>query len=355
MAEAWESNAAGGRLTGAESAELSGQLANLTSAGLPLGSSLAALADEMPNGRLRRAMKELARMLESGVTLSEAVEGQKRRIPAHLRGLVLAGLRAGRLGDVLGEFSGYLNVGADLKRRLWLNLAYPVLSMAIAATLFAFVSVLLVPQFEGIFRDFGIPLPGATIAVLEIASGVRAILPTLALLMVGLFLLWGAGPILLPPGTMRSLAARVPIVGRVWRWTSLAEFCHLLGLLVENRLPLSESLRLTGEGVVDSDVTVTCQKMARDVESGRDLAQAMSRCWLFPAELPRLVSWSEQQGSLPEVLHMAGEMFAARASAHSTFAGALIGVLAVLLILWGMFTVVAGLMLPLIILMNKLS
>jgi type II secretory pathway component PulF len=343
------------RLTGAESAELSGQIANLTHAGLPLAPSLAVLADEMPKGRLRRAMRELARTLESGVSLSEAIEGQKRRIPPHLRGLILAGVRAGRLGDVLGEFSGYVDVGADLKRRLWLNLAYPILSMAIAAVLFAFVSVIIVPQFEVIFRDFGIPLPAATIAVLEIASAVRAIMPTLALLMVGLLLIWGAGPFVLPPGTLRGLAARVPIVGRVWRWTSLAEFCHLLGLLVESRLPLPESLRLTGEGVVDSDVTVTCQKMAQDVESGQDLAQAMARRWLFPAELPRLVSWSEQQGSLPEVLHMAGEMFAARASAHSTFAGALIGVLAVLLILWGLFTVVAGLMLPLVSLMSKLS
>src|SRR5262249_55024789 len=101
MAEAWGSNGTGVRLTGAGSAELSGQIANLTHAGLPLAPSLAVLADEMPKGRLRRAMRELARTLESGVPLSDAIEGQKRRIPPHLRGLILAGVRAGRLGDVL--------------------------------------------------------------------------------------------------------------------------------------------------------------------------------------------------------------------------------------------------------------
>src|SRR5436309_7053984 len=150
----WDSsgrNGAGGRLTGAEAAELSGQLAELTRAGLPLAPSLAALSEELPWGRLRRSMQQLANSLESGVSLAEAIEGQKGRLPSHLRGLVIAGVRTGRLGDVLGQFSDYVSIGAELKRRLWLSLAYPILSMAIAVTLFAFVSAMLVPQFESMF------------------------------------------------------------------------------------------------------------------------------------------------------------------------------------------------------------
>jgi hypothetical protein len=52
---------------------------------------------------------------------------------------------------------------------------------------------------------------------------------------------------------------------------------------------------------------------------------------------------------------MAGEMFEARASSHATFAGTLLGVLSVFLILWGLFTIVAGLMLPIVTLISKLS
>ena len=45
----------------------------------------------------------------------------------------------------------------------------------------------------------------------------------------------------------------------------------------------------------------------------------------------------------------------ARASAHATFAGTVLGVLAVMLILWGLFTIVGGLILPLVTLISKLS
>src|SRR5438270_10603856 len=106
----WDSsgrNGAGGRLSGAEAAELSGQLAELTRTGLPLAPSLAALAEELPRGRLRGSMQQLAGSLGSGVSLAEAIEGQRGRIPPHLRGLVIAGVRTGRLGDVLSQFSGF--------------------------------------------------------------------------------------------------------------------------------------------------------------------------------------------------------------------------------------------------------
>src|SRR5271166_3821697 len=35
----------------------------------------------------------------------------------------------------------------------------------------------------------------------------------------------------------RSLATKIPVIGRVWRYTSWAEFCHLLALLLESQRP----------------------------------------------------------------------------------------------------------------------
>ena len=74
MSDSWGQNGPGGRLSGAEAAELSRQIAGLASAGLPLAHGLIALGEELPRGRLRRSMNELARTLESGVTLDQALE-----------------------------------------------------------------------------------------------------------------------------------------------------------------------------------------------------------------------------------------------------------------------------------------
>src|SRR5262245_59801894 len=297
----------GGGLRGDEALELSAQLSGLARAGLPLASNLEALAEELPRGRLRRAMADLAQSLESGRPLGEALDDQGSRIRPQLRGLVAAGVRSGNLGEVLGEFSQYATTGVELRRRLRLNLAYPVLSLLVTLLVFSFVGLVVVPQFEVIFKDFGIPLPGITLIVLRLAHGTAGMWQTVMVIAGLLVALVVGGYLFLPTGTVRGLAARVPLLGGVWRWTSLAEFCHWLALLLEHRLPMPEALRLTGEGVQDSGIQSATRRMTADVADGKTLAQAMSGCRPFPPRLPRLLEWGDKQGSLPAVLHMAGE------------------------------------------------
>jgi general secretion pathway protein F len=354
MADSWGPNGTWGGLSGAETAELSGQIANLAGAGLPLASGLAALGEELPRGRLRQSMNELAATLETGVPLDRALEIHGARIPPHLRGLVTAGLRSGRLGDVLNRFSQYVGVGTELKRRLWLSLAYPILTVCFASALFFLVSVVLVGQFESIYRDFAIPLPAVTIAILFVGRIVSTVWPPLLIVGAAVVCSWLAARVLLPRGWRRAVAGRLPLVGTVWHSTSLAEFCHLLALLLENQLPMPEALRLTGEGVQDADIDSSCQAMAKKVESGRLLSQAMEERRSFPFGLPRLVRWAENEQGLPEVLHMAGAMFESRARSHSTFVGTVFNVLCVLLVL-AMVMVIPALFLPLITLISKLS
>ena len=301
-------NGAGGRLSGGETAELSRQIAGLAQAGLPLAHGLVALGEELPPGRLRRSMNHLAEALESGVTLDEALEGQRDRIPPHLRGLVIAGLRTGRLGDVLSRFSQYVAIGTELKRRLWLSLAYPILTVCMAAALFFFVCVVMVGQFDDIYRGFGVPLPRLTIALVVAARIVnRAWVPTV--IVAGtVAACWLAALIFFPQPLRRSLAARMPLVGTVWRATSLAEFCHLLALLLESRLPLPEALRLTGEGVQDAGVDAACEQMARQVESGRIAVAGHGKSTALSARsaAPGAAGPATKRACL-RCLHMAGD------------------------------------------------
>ncbi|MGC8642590.1 MAG: type II secretion system F family protein [Isosphaeraceae bacterium] len=344
-----------GELSGDETARLSEQIASLTAAGLPLGPGLAALGEELLRGRLKGALAELSQALEAGVPLEKAVEQQRNRIPPHLRGLVLGGLRSGRLGDILGRFTGYMSIGTDIRRKLLLSMAYPVLSILVALTLFLFVSLVIVVMFENLFRDFGVPLPGLTIAIIVVARFARSAWPIFAILCAAIVGAWIFIRLFLSAPQRRSLITEIPIVGRVWRYIAWAEFCHLLALLLESRLPLPEALQLTGEGVENAHLDRACLLMSDDVERGASLAQAMMQRRELPAGLPRLLRWAGDHGAQSEILHMVGEMFEARARSQATFAGTVLAVMAVVFVLLGMAAVVIGLMLPLLTLISKLS
>ncbi len=338
----------GGGLSGPEALELSAQIAGLARAGLPMAPSLSALAEELPRGRLRRSLRELARDLEAGRALPEAVQSQEDRIPPHLRGLMLAGIRSGRLGEVLGEFAGFAPVGVELRRRLWLKLAYPVVTLILTLAVFAFAGVFVLPQFQSLFRDFKIPMAPTSLAIIQFAAATAPLWPGLASIALAFTAAGLAARWLLPPATARGMASGIPLVGGVWRWTALAEFCHLLAILIDHHLPLPEALRLAGEGVQHDRLASVARGMAEGVEGGQDLGAAAARRRELPRGLGRLLRWGEDRGALPQVLHMAGELFAARASTHAAFVATVVTIACFFMIAIGAGLIVFGLAYPLL-------
>jgi len=381
-------------LSAEETNRLTEQIAGVAQSGLPLGPGLRALGEEMAAGGFRNSLVELADAIDGGSPLSTALGLQQVRIPPHVRGLVLGGLRTGKLGDVLGRFSSYARVGSELKRGLWLGIAYPLFTIALAFTLMVLVDLVLVSQFEVVFRDFGIPLPKLTIALIHMSHAVRVGWPAL-LAFLGIAVVFYVILRLAVPTPLRnSIICRLPVIGPLWRYTSWAEFCHLLAILLESEIPMPEALLLTGQGVQDEDIDRACRAMARDVESGHSIADAMTGQVLvvepsgpfdhlgrkddspeaptmenlisaregaaairraMPSSLARLLKWAENHRAIAEILHMAGEMFEARSRAQAAFAGTVMGVLAVVGVIVGIFIVVVGLFLPLVSLMARLS
>ena len=351
-----EAPRAGDRLSGGDVATLAGQLAGLTASGLPLPAGLRALGDELSRGPLRRAFHDVSRRIEVGEPLEAALEAQGRSVPRHLRGLVLAGARSGRLGDVLSHYVDAARAGADVRRGLRLSLAYPATLLGLAAVIFLFICTAVAPDFDRIFKDFGLGVPGLsrlmTAIALRVGSASAWALPTL----LGLALAgWLAGRLLLGPDQRWRLAAEVPLVGRLWRWTAMAEYSHLLALLIEGELPLPAALVLAGDGVRDAGLARASREAASDVEAGHDLAAALARRPGFPAGYTRLVAWGEGNRALADVLHVLGSMYEARARAHAAFLGALGNVLATLLVLGMILFVLLALLLPILAMISAFS
>src|SRR5437588_232259 len=133
---------------------LNEEIAGMARAGLPLDKGLAAMAREMGRGRLGRVTAALAADLEAGRTLPEALERQAGRVPPFYAGLVAAGVRAGRISEVLATLTTYARSLADLRATVVSALFYPAVVLAFSAALFGFLCFFVIPQFEVIFRDF---------------------------------------------------------------------------------------------------------------------------------------------------------------------------------------------------------
>src|SRR3989442_13376404 len=127
---------------------LNEEIAGMARAGLPLDQGLAALAREMGWGRLQRATSELAADLKAGHTLPAALARQGGRVPPFYAGLVAAGIRSGRVIDVLATLTVYARTLADLRSIVLGALIYPALVLVFAFGLFALICFLIIPMYQ---------------------------------------------------------------------------------------------------------------------------------------------------------------------------------------------------------------
>jgi type II secretory pathway component PulF len=349
----------GPRVSRNDVVELVEQLASLTRAGMPLASGLRAASEELDSSSLSSTFIELADRLDSGSYLEEALSLSSRGFPPQLRGLVLAGTRSGRLTDLLGEYVRAANLGSDLRRLLWSTLAYPAFGLIFVIGLVGFVcslSVKAVDTLIGGLPDFGQKKLGsvellASLARLISDHGLEILIGIMAIPL----LLWATVRFTASPAQRRRILCSIPVIGPILRFTSLTEFCHLLGMLIEADLPLPIALELAGESVRDAEVAEACGRIGQAVEEGEPLSTAVNRWDSIPAGLGQLFRWSEDRRSLPEALHLAGEMFESRARSQSSFASSVLATLLLLLILWWVGFAIATLYLPMISLIDRLS
>jgi type II secretory pathway component PulF len=324
----------------------------LTKAGLPLGVGLRALADELPGRRLSRVLHQMANRLDAGGDLLGVLESQGGRLPGHLRGLMLAGLRSGRLADVLEEYVDLQNSQSELRRRVWLALAYPFVLLLFVTALTAFADVYVVGLFEKIFKDFGTRLPPLTVIVIQGSRPMMWFFTGLVgLSVVAPFLLWLA-PV---TGWVWPALYRLPMVGPLLRWSHLAQFARLMGLLLDHKVSLPDTLRITAAGLPNARLARGCCRLADDTEKGRPLDESLALQRQFPARLIPIVQWGQRAPALPEAFRAAAEMFEGRVRSQGTLLETMLlpVVFLAILIFVGLFVI--AMFLPLISLITRLS
>ena len=123
------------------------------------------------------------------------------------------------------------------------------------------------------FADFNTTLPDLTVFFIHSSWPVMWGLVFLLAALVAI-------PILLAvaPGVrwIWPLLRGVPMIGPLLRWSHLAQFSRLMGLLLEQRVPLPDALRLSADGLRDSDLAYGCRRVADDVDGGRVLYESMA-------------------------------------------------------------------------------
>ncbi len=339
-------------LSSTNALELTVQIAELAKAGLPLAAGLRAMEAELPRGKFSTAVQSLATRLEAGAPADSALTAAAARLPAHVRGMLAAGVRSDRLAEVLQECLEHQQMQADLRRRVWSALAYPLVMLALTLSWLIFIAWFLVPPMAKIYDDFEVELPATTATMLWLAGpGVRIVLGlchATILVFIAIWLFWRTIPV-------SWLVAHVPLLGPLCRAGSLAVFCRLLGALLEQSIPLPVALRFTADGLPDAQIRAACRKSADRIAAGESLAGCLESMRVFPRTLALIVRWGERLSAESEALRSASDLFRRRVALRADLLAAVVPPITFLAVAGVTLWVVFAMFLPLIKLISSLT
>ncbi len=347
-----------GQGTGTLSGGPASYVAELAAAGLPLEVGLRAFGEEAPSRRLRRTLFRMSDELARGRSPEEVLVGTGRGVPGYLRGLVRAGVRCGRLGGVLQEFLRSVRRRRDLSLRYWTAFLYPLAVLPLVCCGGVLMLSWIVPRFREIFNGFGVELPQITRFAPALGESVNFLARYWGMALLVLLVLpvcvWAIRWL---PGRAARLRLwqRIPLLGTPSLMRGLSEFCSFLGLLVVGETPLPEALRLTSGVIDDVNLREGAEQLARRVEDGESIEDAVLVLPHFPASLANLFRWAHRDMAFAEALQTAGDLYASRAQVQAGIAGLFL--VPWLLLIGGGFLgmLVIALFMPLIKLLNDLS
>ncbi len=301
----------GGKISSADIAIFSRQLAAMLDAGIPLVQSL----DIIGRGHDRPAMQTLLlgikADIEAGTSLTEALSRHPLYFDPLYCSLVRAGEQAGVLDTLLDKIAAYKERTESIKKKIRKALGYPAAVALVAGIVTAILLVAVVPQFESLFQGFGADLPAFTVFVLRLS----------ALFQQHWYMMLGgsiAAAVIFVRARRRSkafrdlldrLALRLPVIGAILGKAAYARFARTLATMFAAGVPLVEALAsvagATGNVVYEQAVLA----MREQVASGRQLQSAMRETRLFPNMMVQMVAIGEEAGSLDSMLGKVADFY----------------------------------------------
>jgi type IV pilus assembly protein PilC len=296
------------KLTDARREMFYAELHALLTAGLDFSAAFRLLIEGEGDRRTKALLEELYAAVVRGETLAEAMRRSGAFRPLEC-GVVRIGDETGRLARTLDFLRDYYRKRAAQRRMVASAVSYPVVILAVAAAVVAFMLSVVVPMFEEVYARMGGELPALTRGIIALSKAFPAYAAVAVIAGGGLYLLYRANRQREEVQRWRAaILLRLPVAGEIIRKNMQAQCCKLLDLLCAAGVPLLAGVGMLREVIGFHPYRKSFDEIARRLERGDAFAETLARFPdLYDRKLTALVRVGEQTNRLPEMLRRQGE------------------------------------------------
>lgn len=286
------------------------QLSIMCQSGDDLAEALNTVAKQCPVPKLKSVLLATYEDVSQGLKFSSALAKHPGVFNESMVAALAAGEQAGRVVDVLERTTRMLRKDQGLQSSVMAMMMYPAVLCSITFVVICSMLFFVLPQFATIFRDMDRPVPPLTSILLALGSGLRENWISIALgacVLVGFAIGLRHHPrvlrafdyVLLNAVVLKD-SIRALITGRTFR---------LLGTMLENGVPLLDSIRLCRKATRNSLFQEMFEKIESEILQGEGMGKTLVEAKFLPAGAAHMVATGERTGKLSMVLQSVGEYF----------------------------------------------
>lgn len=286
------------------------QLATMVEAGVPLVQSLGILAEQAENGALQKAIISLRDDVESGKSLSEALERHKKIFSNLFISMVKAGESSGRLEEILDRLATYIEKTNALQKKIKSALVYPAVVSSMALLITFGMMTWVIPQFAGIFVSLNAPLPTPT----KLLIAASDILRHNFILIVG----GTIGFVLLFFRYIKTKSGRYwfdgvklksPVFGPLFMKVATSKFSRTLSTLVKSGVPILAALEIVGKTADNVRIERVISEVRTSIKEGESISAPLAKKKTFPPMVVRMIAVGEETGELDKMLSKISDFY----------------------------------------------
>lgn len=286
------------------------QLASMLSSGLTLMQALGIMKNQIKNPVMNDVVQGLISRVEDGASYSSALEKYPHIFSPIYIALMRAAESSGLLDKVLLRLAENLEKGQRLRSTVKGAFVYPIIVVIMMIAVVIIMMVVAVPQLTNFYDSMGVTLPVTTLIVVQMSNFIINFWWLVIILIfaaIYFFRRWHkseSGRLIVD-----AFILKVPLVGKLITESLMVEFARTLGLLVGTGSLVVDSL-LKSADVVDNVIyRKEIVLIAKRVEKGISVGDALEASAIFPAILVQMVKIGEQTGKLDDSLTRVAEYF----------------------------------------------
>lgn len=277
------------------------ELLSLLDSGISIVEAIETLAEKEARPAVAAVLAAILAGLREGKPFSATLEAAPQAFPPLYVATVRAAERTSGLNEALGRYIAYAAQLETLRGRLLSAAIYPVLLICVGGLVILFLMGYVVPRFSHIYEDMGGNLPLLSRLLLEWGQAVERYWPLLIALAAAIALAAVRGGLL---ARAARLAWRIPAAGERMRVFQLARLYRTLGMLLRGGIAIVPALEMSA-GLLSVALRARLGEATARIREGRAISQAFEAAGLTTAVALRMLRVGERAGNMGEMLERA--------------------------------------------------